>query len=141
MRLHDEKPGVAPHRASLSVDLVVWHPADRDSLSLTRALTAHGFGERSQTVEWLDKFTVRLTMWRRRYIANLTDADWREAGADLVALLKEIRTDYRPRSVVYDTRAFSVGVQKGARRRRVPVDHVVDTPPVDHDPVLWELTF
>ena len=141
MRLHDEKPTVAPQAASLSVDLVVWRPAHSDAVPLTRALTAHGFGERSQTVVWLDKFTVRLTMWRRRYFTQLTASDWALAGPDLVEVLRTIWTEYHPKSIVYDTRAFSVGVKTGAKRRRVPVDRVASAHPVDSPPVQWELQF
>lgn len=141
VRLHDEKPTVAPHTASLSVDLVIWRPAASDAVPLTRILTAHGFGERSQTVVWLDKFTVRLTMWRRKYFTELSEADWATAGPELVAVLRAIWAQYRPKSIVYDTRAFSVGVKMGAKRRRVSVDRVASAPPVDHPPVQWELKF
>jgi hypothetical protein len=141
VRLHDEKPAVAPHTASLSVDLVIWHPSQQDAIPLTTALTKYGFGERSQTVVWLDKFTVRLTMWRHRYFTELSDADWAEAGAELVALLRDIHATYHPKSIIYDTRAFSVGIRLAAKRRRMPVERVATAPPVDHPPVQWELKF
>ncbi len=141
MRLHDEKPTVAPQAASLSVDLVVWRPAHSDAVALTRALTAHGFGERSQTVVWLDKFTVRLTMWHHKYFTQLTASDWALAGPDLVEVLRAIWPEYHPKSVVYDTRAFSVGIKTGAKRRRVSVARVASAHPVDSPPVQWELQF
>jgi hypothetical protein len=140
MRLHDEKPSVVDRPASLAVDLVVWRPQDRDEKTLVRLLQDHGLGERSQTVVWLDKFTVRLSMWRHRYLANLTGAEWEEAAKDLTALLTAVHQHYRPRAIDFDTRAFTVGLHRSVKKRRMPVSMVKEGHP-GTNPVYWELTF
>ncbi|MCL8207356.1 MAG: hypothetical protein K6V97_04680 [Actinomycetia bacterium] len=141
MRLHDEKPSVAPRPSSWTIDLVIREPRDRSEKALTDALVRHGLAERSQTIVWLDKFTVRLIMWRRQYLANLSDADWARAAQDIEAFLREVHEHYRPRLIQYDTRAFSVGLHKPARRRRMPVDRVVEGRPGGPNPVWWDLVF
>jgi hypothetical protein len=141
MRLHDEKPSVVDRPASLAVDLVIWGPRDRDEQPLIKLLQQYGLGERSQTVVWLDKFTMRLSMWRRRYLAELTEAEWREAAKELAAFLLAVHEHYRPRAIDYDTRAFSVGLHRAAKKQRKPVSAVRDAPLPGSSPVFWELLF
>lgn len=141
MRLHDEKPSVADGPSSLAVDLIIWHPKDRSEQTLVELLKQYGFGERSQTVVWLDKFTVRLMMWRRKYIFNLTDDEWQAASQDLIDFLKATAAHYRPKAVSYDTRAFSVGLNRSVRHHKMPVTAVLDAKPAQHRPVWWTLTF
>jgi|SRR5579875_1570477 len=141
MRLHDEKPSVADRPTSYGIDLVIWHPRVREDKPLTDLLTRYQLGERSQTVVWLDKFTVRLTMWRRQYLVKLSDRDWAEAARAIIDFLTEVNAHYRPRAIEYDTRAFTVGLHKAARRRRVPVSRVAEGRPGGDTPVYWVLTF
>lgn len=141
MHIHAGKPSVADRPASLAVDLVIWHPKDRNEQVLVQQIAAHGFGERSQTIVWLDKFTVRLTMWRRRYFSDLDEADWAEASRDLEALVAAVHEHYHPRSIEVDTRAFTVGLHRGVRKRRVPVSALHTAPKPGTDPVYWEIRF
>jgi hypothetical protein len=141
MRLHDEKPSVIDRPTSYAIDLVIWHPRVRDDKPLTDLLRRYELGERSQTVVWLDKFTVRLTMWRHRYLAKLDDEEWDEASRAVMDFLTEVNTHYRPRSIDYDTRAFTVGLHQKARRRRMSVSHVPEGRPASETPVWWVLTF
>jgi hypothetical protein len=137
MRLHDEKPPVADRPTSQAVDLVIWRPRDRDEHVLVELLKRHGFGERSQTVVWLDKFTVRLSMWRGRYLALLDADGWHDATAELVKFLEAVQAHYQPRRLELDTRAYTVGVERRSPRRRVPLSAVATLP---HDvPVYWDV--
>lgn len=135
--IHDNKPPLSHGAASLWVDLVFWRPNQKDARQLTAYLEEFHLGERSQTVEWLDKFTVRLAMWRGRYWYHLTPEDWQEASQDLVQFIKKTAQFYHCRKVEYDTRAFSVGLEKKVRRQRRPVDQLLQEPPAHGHPVWW----
>ncbi|NMP21762.1 hypothetical protein [Sulfobacillus harzensis] len=135
--IHDNKPPLSHGTASLWVDLVFWHPKPKDARQLTAYLEEHGLGERSQTVEWLDKFTVRLAMWRGRYWYYVTPDEWQEAGKDLIAFIKKTALHYHCKKVEYDTRAFSVGITKNVRRTHRPVEALLDEQPAHDHPVWW----
>ncbi len=135
--IHDNKPPLSHGTASLWVDLVFWHPNPKDARQLTVFLEEHGLGERSQTVEWLDKFTVRLAMWRGRYWYYLAPEEWQEAGKDLIQFIRKTAEHYHCKKVEYDTRAFSVGVTKNVRRVRRPVEDLVKEQPAHDNPVWW----
>jgi hypothetical protein len=139
--IHDDKPPLSHGTASLWVDLVFWHPNVKDARQLTVFLEEHGLGERSQTVEWLDKFTVRLAMWRGRYWYFLSEDEWRQAANDLIDFIQKTAQHYHCKRVEYDTRAFSVGLVKKVRRQRRPLSALVNNPPAKDDPVWWILTW
>lgn len=137
--IHDNKPPLSAGTSSLWVDLVFWHPKDRDAKFLTQCLEEYGLGERSQTVEWLDKITLRLAMWRGRYWYYLSEEEWIEASQDLIASLKKISAHYQPKNIEYDTRAFSVGLSRKVRRTRHALDQLVEAQPAHDHPVWWML--
>ena len=139
MRLHDEKPSVAEAPTSQAVDLVIWRPKDRDEHVLVELLKRHGLGERSQTVVWLDKFTVRLSMWRRRYLAVLDEDGWHDATDEIVKFLEAVNAHYHPRRIEVDTRAFTVGLEKRTPKRRMPVAALKGVP--HGSPIHWDLVF
>ena len=141
LRLHDEKPSVAERSVSLYIDLIIWHPRDRGEKALVASLQEHRLGERSQTVVWLDKFTVRLMMWHGQYLSDLSEEDWRAASEDLVGFLQDVHAHYQPHSITYDTRAYSVGLHRRTAKRRMPVTAVANAWPGKGQPVWWELTF
>lgn len=135
--IHDDKPPLSHGTASLWVDLVFWRPNQKDAVKLTEFLEEYGLGERSQTVEWLDKFTVRLAMWRGRYWYFLSDEDWQKASQDLIEFIKKTAAYYHCRKVEYDTRAFSVGLSKRVRKEHRSVDQLSGRPPAKDNPTWW----
>lgn len=138
--IHDDKPPLSHGTASLWVDLVFWRPNQKDARKLTEFLEEYGLGERSQTVEWLDKFTVRLAMWRGRYWYFLTEEEWAEAGLDLAEFIKKTAVHYHCKKVEYDTRAFSVGVSKPVRKERRAIQDLLTAQPAHDHPVWWTLS-
>lgn len=138
--IHDNKPPLSHGTASLWVDLVFWHPNEKDARQLTTYLEQYGLGERSQTVEWLDKFTVRLAMWRGRYWYYVTPDEWRDASQDLIHFIKTTADHYQCRKVEYDTRAFTVGLSKKVRRQRQPLEKLADNQPAHDHPEWWMIT-
>lgn len=138
--IHDNKPPLSSGTSSLWVDLIFWRPNQKDARKLTEFLVEYGLGERSQTVEWLEKFTVRLAMWRGHYWYFLTADDWKRAGEDLVAFIKKTAEFYHCKKVEYDTRAFSVGLAKKARRQHRPVEDLVNEQPTHDNPIWWILS-
>jgi hypothetical protein len=135
--IHDNKPPLSHGTASLWVDLVFWRPNQKDARKLTEFLEEYGLGERSQTVEWLDKFTVRLAMWRGRYWYFLSEEEWKKAAQDLADFIKKTAEHYHCKKVEYDTRAFSVGLAKKVRRQRARLEQIAGQPPAKDDPVWW----
>ncbi|MCY0879747.1 MAG: hypothetical protein OWU84_12525 [Firmicutes bacterium] len=135
--IHDNKPPLSHGSASLWVDLVFWHPNQKDARKLTEFLEEYGLGERSQTVEWLDKFTVRLAMWRGRYWYFLTAEEWQKAGQDLINFIKKTAEYYQCHKVEYDTRAFAVGITKKVPRQRRRVEDLLSEQPAHDHPVWW----
>lgn len=138
--IHDDKPPLSHGTASLWVDMVFWKPKPVDARKLTEFLEEYGLGERSQTVEWLDKFTVRLAMWRGRYWYFLSEEEWNQAAQDLIEFVKKTAKYYRCRKVEYDTRAFSVGISKKVRKEHRNVAELVAQPPAKDHPVWWMLS-
>lgn len=138
--IHDNKPPLSQGTASLWVDLVFWHPNLKDARQLTQYLEEFNLGERSQTVEWLDKFTVRLAMWRGRYWYYVTPDEWREAGQDLIHFIRKTAEHYHCRKVEYDTRAFSVGLIKKVRKEHRALEQLLQEPPAHDHPVWWILS-
>lgn len=135
--IHDNKPPLSSGTSSLWVDMVFWRPNQKDARKLTEFLEEYGLGERSQTVEWLDKFTVRLAMWRGKYWYFLSDEEWQQAGRDLVEFIKKTAEYYHCRKVEYDTRAFSVGISKNVRKQRRRVEDLLQQEPAHDHPVWW----
>lgn len=135
--IHDNKPPLSRGTSSLWVDMVFWKPNQKDARKLTEFLEEYGLGERSQTVEWLDKFTVRLAMWRGKYWYFLSDEEWQQAGRDMVEFIKKTAEYYHCRKVEYDTRAFSVGLSKSVRKERRRVEDLVQQEPAHDKPVWW----
>lgn len=138
--IHDNKPPISRGNSSLFVDMVFWQPAEKDLQPLILYLEETGLGERSQTVEWLTKFTIRLSMWRGKYWYHLTSDEWSQAAHDLIEFVRKVAAFYRPRKIEYDTRAFSVGLAKKVRRSTHPVEDLVQAQPVQSEPVWWYLT-
>lgn len=137
--IHDNKPPLSSATSSIFIDLVIWGAKDHDTKALTTFMERHGLGERSQTVVWLKKITVRLSMWRGRYVSLLSEAEWHEAGNDLKGFLSDVEQHYHPKKIEYDTRAFSVGLAKKARRQRHRIEDVVSHQPGKSEPVWWTL--
>ncbi|CAB1128208.1 conserved protein of unknown function [Candidatus Hydrogenisulfobacillus filiaventi] len=137
--LHDEKPPVRAGRVSLYIDLVFWHPRRSDPAPLQDALEETGLGERSQTVFWNDKITVRLAMWQGRYWYGMSDQDWAQAAAAVMTFIRTVAAVYGVRQVDYDTRAFAVGVAAPARHRRMPLERLPEGRPAHGAPVFWRL--
>jgi hypothetical protein len=138
--IHENKPPISLGTSSLWVDLVFWHPNQKDARVLTQYLEEYGLGERSQTVEWLDKFTVRLAMWRGRYWYFLSPEEWQQASQDLMRFIQKTAAHYQCSRVEYDTRAFSVGLAKKVPRQRRRVEDLVNAQPAHDHPVWWVLT-
>lgn len=137
--IHDNKPPVSSGHASLYIDLIFWHPKEKNALALTQFLEKYGLGERSQTVEWLDKFTVRISMWRRKYLYNLSSDEWAKASQDLMAFIRDTATHYAIKKIEYDTRAFSVGLAEKVRREHRPLEALAQVRPAHEHPVWWVL--
>ncbi len=138
--IHDNKPPISSAASSIFLDMVIWGAKDHDTQALTTFMERHGLGERSQTVVWLKKITVRLSMWRGRYVSLLSEDEWQEAGKDIVAFLSEVKEHYRPKAIEYDTRAFSVGLAKKARRQKHRIEDILSAPPTKSDPIWWTLS-
>lgn len=135
--IHDDKPPLSHGTASLWVDLVFWKPNQKDARKLTEFLEEYGLGERSQTVEWLDKITVRLAMWKGRYWYFLSDEEWQEAAPNMIEFIKKTAAYYHCRKVEYDTRAFAVGLIKKVRKEHRSVEQLTTQPPAKDHPVWW----
>lgn len=138
--IHEDKPPVSDGAASLFIDLIIWRPEQHETETLIDLLQEHGLGERSQTVDWLDKFTIRLSMWRGRYWSDLSDPEWETASRDLIGFILSVINHYHPKRVEYDTRAFAVGLARKVRRHKRPVRDLAIGRPGHHNPVWWVLT-
>ncbi len=134
--LHDEKPPISCGNASLGIDLVFWNPSDRDPKALLLALSDHGLGERSQTVAWLTKFTVRLSMWKGQYLSLLTADQWQQALVDLEQAIRQMQAVYHFRRIEYDTRAFTVGLVHAVHRGRGPLS-ILSSKTIDRAIPTW----
>lgn len=137
--IHDNKPPLSSGKASIFVDMVFWHPSERDTRPLVTFLERHQLGERSQTVEWLTKFTVRLAMYRHKYFPDLTAEEWKEAAQDLIGFVNDVAGIYHPKKVEYDTRAFSVGLAQKVPHETKPLASLADALPAHEKPVWWTL--
>lgn len=135
--IHDNKPPLSSGNSSIFVDIVVWNPKDKDTRPLVAFLENHGLGERSQTVEWLNKFTIRLSMWKGQYWTFLPEADWSQASQDLIQFIQDMKDHYQPKRIEYDTRAFSVGLAKKVRREKRAIQDLASAPPTKNGPVWW----
>ena len=119
--LHSEKPPISCANSGLDIDLIFWNPQSRDPKALLLSLSDHHLGERSQTVAWLTKFTLRLSMWKGQYLSLLTKDQWQQALVDVEKAIRQIDSVYHPRRIEYDTRAFTVGLVQSVRRRNRPL--------------------
>lgn len=138
--IHDNKPPISSGLASLFIDLIIWRPNQKDSGPLVRFLEQTGLGERSQTVEWLNKFTVRLSMWKGKYWYNMSPEEWQSASQDLIKFIQLVKNQYHPKRIEYDTRSFSVGLAKKVRHERKPLSKLADGQPAHDQPVWWTLS-
>ncbi len=138
--IHDNKPPLSRDTSSIFLDMVIWGAKDHDAQALTTFMERHGLGERSQTVVWLKKITVRLSMWRGRYVSLLSESEWQEAGRDIAAFLSDVKEHYRPKTIEYDTRAFSVGLAKKVRRQTHRIEDILSYPPSKSSPIWWTLS-
>lgn len=136
--IHDNKPPISSGTSSLFIDLVFWHPTEKDTKALLLFLENHHLGERSQTVEWLTKFTVRLSMWKGHYFYFLSPEEWKDAVGDVIQFVQEVNQVYRCKKIECDTRAFSVGLAKKVRHEVKPVTDLARVLP-SKDPVWWTL--
>ena len=102
--IHDNKPPLSTGTSSIFLDIIIHKPQDKDTRPLLAFLETHNLGERSQTVEWQNEFTLRLSMWRGQYWSFLSDSDWTLACQDIMAFIKEVQDHYRPKHIEYDTR-------------------------------------
>ncbi|MCL5063525.1 MAG: hypothetical protein M1600_00320 [Firmicutes bacterium] len=136
LQLHDEKPAISSGNSSLNLDLIFWNPSLHDPKALLLALSENHLGERSQTVAWLTKFTVRLTMWKGQYFPQLTPGDWQHALVDLEAAIRQIAAIYHPRRIEYDTRAFTVGLVKSVRKHTHPLS-ILSSGTMDRATPVW----
>lgn len=137
VHIHDNKPAISSGQASLFVDIIFWHPNEKNALALTRILESHHLGERSQTIEWLNKITVRLSMWQRQYLAHLEADLWPQVNTDLKAFIRETAQHYAVKKVEYDTRAFSVGLAKKVRKQTHRLEDLDTILPDREHPVWW----
>lgn len=135
--IHENKPPLSTGTASLWIDLVFWRPNKKDATQLADYLEEFHLGERSQTVEWLDKFTVRLAMWRGKYWYFLSEEEWQEAAQDVIQFIKKTAEYYACRKVEYDTRAFGVGLAKKVPKQHRPVEQLAKERPAHNEPVWF----
>lgn len=137
--IHDNKPPISSGAASLFIDMIFWQPQDKDLRPLIYYLEQYHLGERSQTVEWLTKFTLRLAMWNGKYWFFLTPEEWGQASQDLIHFISDTAAYYHPKKIEYDTRSFSVGLAKRVRRETRPLSALAEAAPRTDQPVWWLL--
>lgn len=137
IHIHENKPPVSAGTSSMFIDLILWHPNDKDATRLIQFLEDTDLGERSQTVEWLNKITVRLSMWKHKYWHVLTDDEWALASQDISRFVQLVNDTYKPRHIEYDTRSFVVGLQKKVKRQRRPITQMIEGRPGHDNPVWW----
>jgi hypothetical protein len=135
--IHDDKPALSAGTGSIFVDLVFWKPRDRHSAPLLTFLEETHLGERSQTVEWLTKFTVRLSMWHGQFWPDLPSDQWAAAQKDLQEFISKTMNHYHIPKTEYDTRAFNVGLAKKVPRRRVRLSELNLQKPGRDNPAWW----
>lgn len=134
--IHDNKPALSTGAGSIFVDLIFWHPKENNIAPLTTFLEEAHLGERSQTVQWLTKITVRLSMWNGYYWSELPEEKWSDAQRDLQTFINEVIRYYQVPKTEYDTRAFSVGLAKKVRRQKVHAGQLHLEQPTRNNP-LW----
>jgi hypothetical protein len=137
--LHDEKPPISSGNSGLDIDLIFWNPRNGDPKALLLSLSDHHLGERSQTVAWLNKFTLRLSMWKGEYLSLLTKDQWQQALVDVEKAIRQIDSVYHPRRIEYDTRAFTVGLVQSVRRRNKPLSALSSGTMDRARPIWWLL--
>ncbi|WP_053960957.1 hypothetical protein [Sulfobacillus thermosulfidooxidans] len=135
--IHDNKPALSTGTGSIFVDLIFWHPKDSNAAPLTTFLEQTRLGERSQTVQWLNKITLRLSMWNGYYWSDLPADRWPEAQRDLQTFIAETMRHYQIPKAEYDTRAFSIGLAKKVRRQKIHINQLQLQQPKRDNPVWW----
>ncbi len=135
--IHDNKPALSSGTGSIFVDLVFWGPKDTQTEPLIAFLEQANLGERSQSVQWLTKITVRLSMWKGHYWTDLPDEEWPQAQQDLKSFIANTMRYYQISKTEYDTRAFSVGLAKKVRRKKVRLSELEIPHPRPDNPVWW----
>ncbi len=135
--IHDNKPALSTGTGSIFVDLIFWKPRDRHSAPLLTFLEESRLGERSQTVEWLTKFTVRLSMWHGQFWPYLPKDQWPAAQKDLEEFIAKTMKHYQVPRAEYDTRAFNVGLAKKVHRKRIRLAELKLAQPGSDNPVWW----
>ncbi|MCL4495490.1 MAG: hypothetical protein M1294_11840 [Firmicutes bacterium] len=139
MALHAEKPPISAGLASLDIDLIFWHPKVKDIKALQYFLETNSLDERAQSVVWLKKFTMRLSMWKGQYLHEMSLADWNTAMQALDHFLRQMNEYYHPRRIEYDTRAFTVGLVKKVRHRTRPLSILTSESIDRRQPAWWNL--
>ncbi len=139
IELHAEKPPISSGLSSLDIDLIFWHPKVRDTKALQYFLETNHLGERAQTVVWLKKFSMRLSMWKGQYLHETNLADWTAAMQALECFLRQMNGQYRPSRIEYDTRAFTVGLVKKVRHQTRPLSILISGPIDRERPAWWNL--
>ncbi len=134
--LHAEKPPISSGLSSLDIDLIFWHPKARDTKALQYFLETNSLGERAQSVVWLTKFTMRLSMWKGQYLHEMNLADWNTAMEALEHFLRQMNEYYQSSRIEYDTRAFTVGLVKKVRHRTRPLS-ILSSGPIDREQPAW----
>lgn len=137
--LHAEKPPISSGSSSLDIDLIFWHPKTKDTKPLQYFLELNHLGERAQTVVWLKKFTMRLSMYQGQYLHATNLADWNAAMQAIEHFLRQMDGHYHPRRMEYDTRAFTVGLVKKVRHQKRPLSILINSPMDRDQPVWWNL--
>lgn len=138
--IHDNKPALSSGTASIFVDLIFWKPKDTNMAPLTTFLEETHLGERSQTVQWMTKLTVRLSMWNGIYLPELPADRWPEAQKDLQAFIRKTMSHYQIAKAEYDTRAFTVGLARKVHRQKVSIAQLSLAQPLTNNPVWWVIT-
>ncbi|MCY0906914.1 MAG: hypothetical protein C7B44_09270 [Sulfobacillus thermosulfidooxidans] len=138
--IHDNKPALSTGTGSIFVDLIFWKPKATDMAPLTAFLQETHLGERSQTVLWLNKITVRLSMWNGTYLADLPTEYWPQAQKDLQTFIAKTMEYYRIPKAEYDTRAFTVGLTRKVHRQKVTISQLTIPQPQSNNPVWWVIT-
>lgn len=137
--LHSEKPPISSGPSSLDIDLIFWHPKIKDIKPLQYFLELNHLEERAQTVVWLKKFTMRLSMYQGQYLHATNLADWNAAMQAIERFLRQMDGHYHPRRMEYDTRAFTVGLVKKVRHQKRPLSTLISSPMDRDQPVWWNL--
>ncbi len=134
--LHAEKPPISSGQSSLDIDLIFWHPRIEDTKPLQYFLELNHLDERAQTVMWLTKCTMRLSMWKDQYLHETNQVDWNAAMQALEHFLRQMNEHYHPTRIEYDTPAFTVGLVKKVGHQTKLLSILISGP-IDKQQPAW----